>query len=571
MKSKTIVIGLYAQRIDMLLCQGDRIISSKTIPAAFDPSPQHWGEEIRGMAKSIRGAAAEMCATGAPAIVLYHGPSDLAEYASQQFKDAEDAKQAAILACSESLGCPMDQAVCEAVVVGRDSSSAQPHTHVVVAADRDEMVCDIAEMVNSAGLRFVSAAPIDAIIMAAVAQQALQSKNEYSGRLYIGEQRSFFVICGSGSLLFARPISLGLDALVTSLTRPIRTPAGTSIELATDTAREILQTHGFAKRSQVVHEQHGLLAGHLLPLLQPVVQRFIVELRQSIRFGLPESRRQSVKIEVAGPGSTIPGFTEIIAAELQTEVAANAAGKSRLLEAGAPNSELADAIMHRRLLSALALHPRHIARVRSASKFRRWLLAGAGAALGLVAFDAMRMQAKVAETRIRAVQSSSSASDSKKLQATASKLFDRFKALDKLEATIATETAAQFDLRAYLHELSQITPKSVRLTNITFQQTDTIPSGTINGYALDEGGAGKSLEPFIKQLRGSPLFEDVVLVNVQLSSLGERKGQRFEARFTGIAAPKAAGAGLAQGQAAESKPPAPQGLAHETLSGGLAP
>jgi Fimbrial assembly protein (PilN) len=77
----------------------------------------------------------------------------------------------------------------------------------------------------------------------------------------------------------------------------------------------------------------------------------------------------------------------------------------------------------------------------------------------------------------------------------------------------------------------------VRLTNISFQQNDSIATGTISGYALDDAGSGKSLEPFIKQLRNSPLFEEVVLVNVQLSTLGDKSGQRFEARFTGVAVP----------------------------------
>ena len=54
-----------------------------------------------------------------------------------------------------------------------------------------------------------------------------------------------------------------------------------------------------------------------MPQIQPVLQRYVVELRQSLRFGLPEEERDAIEISVSGPGSMIFGLPELIAWELK--------------------------------------------------------------------------------------------------------------------------------------------------------------------------------------------------------------------------------------------------------------
>lgn len=541
MKTKTLAIGLVADRIDMLLCQGDRVVAARRIPVMFDPDPERWGKIVKDSANAVRSAVKELGAEGAQAIVLYRSPTECAEYVSLRVRSNSEAQQAAILSCADSLSCPLDLAVCQASIIGRDASSTQPQTHVVVAADRDEAISSISGIIEQANLRFDSATPLDAILMTRLAKRALNGPREHAGYLYVGEHRSFFVISGAGSLLFARPINLGIDGLISCLTRPIRAAnGGEPIELSRETAREILHKHGFPKRSQVVHEPLGLIGGQIIPLLAPILQRYIIELRQSLRFALPEELRQSVKLSISGPGSAIPGLASIMTEELRVPVSADELYKAYDYQrADSEGSELLDAIASRKLLGQLGLQPQHIARSRQATRMRRWLWTGAAAAMVLIAADAVRCYALVNDARLKATAAASRSANSKTLQSTGEKLFAAVGAMNKLETVISHESGARVNLRACMQELSRLTPESIRLTNITFRQVEGHTVGNVSGYALAGPSNGKAeIEPFIGRLQGSPLFEKVVLANVQMQNSGEVAGQRFEANFTAVAAPR---------------------------------
>jgi Tfp pilus assembly PilM family ATPase len=541
-KNKMIAIGVAANRIDILSCQGDGVVASRRIVLSLDADGEQWRERLTEAVKPVQNALKDMRAEGAAAMVFYRSPTELADYATLQFKSASEAKQAAILGCADSLSCPLDQAVSEAYVLSRDVTAGRAQTHLVVAADRDENIHALTNFVEECGLKFAGATPIDAVIMVKVARQALREAKEPTGYLYIGERRSFFVIASHGTLMFARPISLGLDALTQALTRPIRSAAGGDpIELTIDIARDILHQHGFAKRSQVVYEPLGLIAGQILPSLQPVVQRFIVELRQSLRFGLPESKRQSVNLRLMGPGSTIPGFGAIIAEEIQAVVTPDDSySKFDPAKPDSLGSELRDAARSRRIFPYLLLQPQMIARALQNTRIRRWLWVGAAAALGLVALDAFRFHEKVQFARAEADRIEASAAESKSLQEAAAKLVERFDAIEGLENTIAAETAAQIDLQACLQEIGLLTPPSVRLTSVSFSQVEEKVVGAITGYAFDDRtpSARPPLESYINELRRSPLFQDVLLANVQMSTLEDQPGKRFEASFTGVRSPR---------------------------------
>ena len=62
-------------------------------------------------------------------------------------------------------------------------------------------------------------------------------------------------------------------------------------------------------------------------------------------------------------------------------------------------------------------------------------------------------------------------------------------------------------------------------------------TGRISGRAKPIGGTKTELEPFIEALKGSPLFENVVLRNVQVDSLGPTSGQRFDVGFDAVTVP----------------------------------
>ncbi len=542
MRSKAIVIGLLADRIDVLLCHGSRVVGSRRLAVSVGHDAATWCDAVREAASDIRAAVEALGAGGAHAFVLYCSPTDVADYADVPLRSTSEACEAAVLGCAEMLTCPLDMAVCEAMVLGRDRNSASPQTHLVVAADSDEAVSAIAEMVASAGLRFIAATPIDAPLMAGLGIDAIQHSGKGNQcHLYIGERRSFFLIAGNGTLHFARPISIGIDAFVTALTRPIRMASSSeTIELDTDVARRILHTVGFPERDHVIDQQRGLSGAHVIPLLQPVLQRFIVELRQSLRFGLPEEQRQSVPLMLRGPGSCLPGFAAVLGEELRLNITCDDSYRSYdYQQPGCCGSELADAIQQRKAMTVLGLQPRNIAQRLQATRLQQWLWMGAAIALAVIAFDAFRLHSRVVAARQQAAAATSNAQDLQTLHTTGERLFAAVDAMNKLDAAIARELGAQASIRAAMQELSRLTPDSIRFMHMAFSFDRGEVTGTVSGLARAgrEQRSNAPLEAFIDQLRTSPLFENVTLTNVQAGGRDTTTSQTFEARFTTIAVP----------------------------------
>jgi len=539
--NKTLFIGLVSDRIDVMLCHGDRVTASRRIDCVIDQDPEKWGRSVKDAARHVRHAVDELAAKGLLTTVLYRSPTECSEHASMGLKSESDASEAALLSCADAFPCALDMTAHQAISVGRDARSNEPQTHVIVAADRDDAVSALASMVQNAGLKFQKAVPIAAAIIAGACQRLLQRREGTTSRLYVGDMRSFFVIAENGSIVFARAINLGVDALVTALTKPIRTSATEPCILDRKAACSILFTHGLPNRSKVVHESLGLLGGQIIPLLAPVLQRFIVELRQSLRFGVPENQRQSIQLVVEGPGGGIPGFVSLLASELSLQV--NADEASQKFDWSQPccaGSDLFEAMKTRRLLDRLGLQPNHIAQFRMGSRQRRWLWTGAAAALAVIAGEAWQVQTKILAIRDQAQTAATMSADQQELQGIVDRVTTAKIALTGLETIIARETAAGINLRACLQELASVATPEIRLTGIEFHQNGNKLMGTISGYAFKSEGSNDrpQLEPFIDLLRRSPLFESVVLSNVQMGALGEVAGQRFETTVVAVAAPR---------------------------------
>jgi hypothetical protein len=383
---------------------------------------------------------------------------------------------------------------------------------------------------------------MDAVLMAAVAQRALDTTGGASALLYVGEARSFLVITANQSIIFARPIAAGLDAMVTSLTRPLRLANGQTVELNRETARQIIHECGFPSRSQVVHAEKELIGGHIVPLLQPVLQRFMVELRQSLRFALPEGQREDVTLLLCGPGARTPGFTQIVTAELGVKVSADEQYQNfDYRQPTSAGSELLDALAARRAMSELALEPLAQSRSRRMRQMQRWLWTGAAAALAMIGFDAMRLHGRLAQTRKQSDALQSQTEGMQALKVTADKLLAASAAMATLENTIARESGARVCMGAVLQELSRITPSPIRLFNINFKPGSEVMLGGLSGYVVEDARnpntAGHVLEGYMQRLGQSPLLDHVALANVQTSIVQERPAQSFDMSFDAVAAP----------------------------------
>lgn len=543
MKTKTIAIGLLTDRIDVILCAGAQALDARRINLTIEQDAEKWGRQVRDAAKAVRAAAQEMGAIGLHARVYYRGPGACAEFASPRARNASEALSAAVLACADSLSCPIDAAASRGCVISFDKNDAESKAQVVVAADGDDSLTAIAEMIAGAGLKFRTATPLDALTMAMIGQHAADGAKEPTAYLHFGEHRSFLVIAAKNTLLFARPISVGLETLVSSLKRPIRLSGGQTIELNHDTARAMLHECGFPSRTQVVSEELQLTGGQIVPVMQPVLQRFMVELRQSLRFALPENQRQGLTLRLCGPGAKTPGFQQIAADELGAKVELDQGLQAYdYREPTSPGSELMSALTAKRAGSDLELEPLNASRQRRLRHMQRWLWTGAAASLAMIGFDVVRYQGRVGDLRKQAEALQSQSEGLAALKATSEKLVAASEAMSALDNTIRKEVGARVCMGAMMQELSRVTPPSIRLYNIAFKPgSNGMVIGGLSGYALDDatdlGATSRLLESYMQQLGESPLMSRLALANVQSTVLGTEPAQSFDVSFDTVAAP----------------------------------
>jgi hypothetical protein len=347
---------------------------------------------------------------------------------------------------------------------------------------------------------------------------------------------------------------VGIDTLVHSLQTPLRLRSGQTLELPRDKARRIIHECGFPDRSTVVDAELELTGGQIVPLLQPALQRCMVEVRQSLRFALPENQRQSVKLTLCGPGSRTPGLAHIASDELGLKVECDERAQAYDDQApDSPASELADATLERKLIQELSLQPLAVLRRIRQRRMRGWLWTGAAAALAMIAFDAARFQGRLTKVREQASALQIKNDGIRAMKDTADRLLAASAAMNTLEHTIARETVAQVFMGILLKELSQVTPPSVRLANVTFKPGTQSLDGVIAGYALDDpqapGSATKVLESYIQRLSESPLMSRLVLANIQATRLEEQPAQSFEVGFLAVAAPVSRSNGVTAVQA----------------------
>ena len=536
-----VTVVLLPDRIDVVVRKRGTVVAARRIPITVGDDPACWAKDVYKESDRLRDVVEELGVQRAPTAVVYTSSTQAVDLVSLTMESASQARKAAILGCMETIPYPFDAAVAEAMVIGRDCSESDAQTHVVVAVDRQDVTGAIAEMTEAAGLDFQSATPIAATIIAWLAGQALRNQGTDCGSLYVGDHGSFFVVGGHGILRFGRAIPIGLETLVESLTRPIRSSGTTeSIELNIEEARRILYHQGIAEADEVIQGHAPLKASQLAPLLQPVLQRFVVELRQSLRFGVPETVRESVALVMTGPGCAVPGFASLLGRELSLPVSLDL--RYANYDYDSPASAGCEgnlAVADRRCLTEINLQPREVAQQRSIARLRRWLWTGVAAALVIVGLNTVWLQVRLGELRQQERVLARETAGLETLHQTQTRLATAVRAMNVLRGTIVQQVGDHVDFRAVLHELSRLTPQSIQLSSLSFRRSGDQINGTVSGYAeADQHDNGQTeLTAFIEALKQSPLIENVELLNVQVASVGQTTGERFESGFEVIAIP----------------------------------
>jgi len=426
----------------------------------------------------------------------------------------EQAIEAGSLMAVGGIGCDPSLAVSGGGSLGITTDGK---VMVLAAADLETAAEGIVATCTRAGLKVMTLGATDALVIQEAAAEAVRGGGVV---IQLEFERGAMAIATDGRLGLARQISLGIDDLVDAICKPIHTGEGRKWDpLTPREAEEILLGNGLPQRLQEVAARPGMTGAALWPVLQPVLQRLLIEIRQTLRFcgqGRPTVR-------LTGLGARIKGLREVLSEGLDAEISCvEHADSHDCKQAAGPD-----------------LMPASVIDCRIARQARWALVAGTVVAVAGLATDAslhiryaMEIQRDSQALGEEQASSAPKAEENLKNAALAARVHE-------LRFIKKAGTQGQCDWGAVLRLLGSIQCETVKITSVAASacapgNSDGIGGIlTLEGYASsgagDDGISGESLTGYLSSLSSTALVAGVTLGEVQRSSVSGQSVERFQA------------------------------------------
>lgn len=451
-----IAIGLTPVSLDVsIVGRTDSRVHVELDRAAWDNT---WSGGLRALDEPLRTALRRLgVRPKARAVVVYPGPDAVADLVTVR-SSASEAIIAACLSMRESgldADGPIAARVFDHAGQGRDSV-----TRVFVVGDTSAAAEYVADWTRRAGLRLEGMTSLkSAVLASAMRRCATLSSGDYVV-VELHEHATGVVGISSGKVAFARVLSFGFDLLLEAIGRGARdVTKGRDQPLTRDELREMLFQRGVPARSEVLNEHLGLRGEHVLPLLHPVLQRFAVEIRQTLRFAKIEGSGDSQSVVLAGPGAAIKGiegvFGEFVDASVESmlsEVADESAAEC-----------LASGVIDSDLLYA----PASEMNARGQRLVRRGVQGGAIVAAGLLAAFAANAGRQLHFQQMRLDRLQPAVVRLEELRTQRRELGEQIKTVRAAEATLRQAIGDRTCWASGLADMSRCVPPGVTLIEVT--------------------------------------------------------------------------------------------------------
>lgn len=310
-----ILIGLSPTCLRVATLKGERL--GKVVTAALDPGAweQTWENGLSGLDDKLKAAIKELGAgKNVAARVVYYGRQTTAEVFSPPIRGSA-AISAAQFSLNEALpGHGLHWRTALNQLASESGSVTTPKTHVLGLADSPVDTEALATWVRRCGLKIRDFMPAKGAALAQAVRVASSLPSEGThALLWVADHVTVLAGWSEGRLIFARSLDFGFHMLADAVMRGSRIEdrRGISQQLAYTT----LFQAGPPQRGGSAPTESGVIMDGVLPLMQPVIQRYAIETRQTLRFSVPDSEQGKIKLILAGPGASIPGFS----ASLETQ------------------------------------------------------------------------------------------------------------------------------------------------------------------------------------------------------------------------------------------------------------
>jgi len=533
--TRHVVIEVSPSRLEVTCLTNGQSPESKVERFSIPTFSEDWRSALAALAPRLQAMIASLGASGAKATILYSSPTATTGlFSCPRGAGRAQAERAAGLALAEAAAFPLASNPSDISILctdppGHSDEAKGQQVHSIGVADSDASTQALADWALAAGVRPVRLVPGDAVAIIAATDRALELS---SGKgtvvvLHVGEHGSVLAAATAGRLRFVRQLAVGVESFVEAMA--CRTQDDDNLTGAYNThGSEVVYGIGIPTRERAQLDGHGSQAATILPAIQPILQRCVVDLKQSLRFGLDETERKEAKLVGMGPGASIPRLLEVISE--QTGLALDPSAHTAPSRGSAISPGIvSDWNTLRPLL--INLLPRSLALELMSRRVARGMWAGFAAAGVLIVAGAVLIRADLSHeqelnqtllTRLAAVQP-------------ALALEERFttagNALSSAKQRVAASMSQTAEWDAAMVMLAQRTPPTIKITEASFAMAQGKPTCRLIGYTslTAQADANTSLKEYLDALSAIPLVRTCRLEATQRVQSGDGTRQVFEA------------------------------------------
>lgn len=537
------IIELAPSRLTLSVLRAGKVTDSRTLRFDRTEWPQPWISALPELSDPLQRFVSELACAHAQTTIIYTAPGALATVTScPAGAGLANAERAARLALANVADFPIELSATGTTCLLQErpprsgSSSWIANNHILAAADAEERTQPLCDWAAQAGLDPVRVINSDVLALHDAVQTVTSSHEEgVRAMLWIGEHSSVLAAGAAGRLLFVRTVAAGIEPVAEALTNPLKPldASADTVLLSREQARRVFLAVGVPAPDQEIPGHPSLQGSTLLPHLQPAVQRLSIEAKQSLRFGVPEALRASVRLSLIGPGAAIPRLGEVIA---------RAAGVPYHPAARQGPASLIETLLGYPKLP-INVAPRETRAIGAARSLRSALLAGVACAALLVGFEYIATGAQISKenAKLKAARSAASAQSD-----AARALVQAISAQTALGAIESRMHSALSDAPCFPELLLQLStaPAQIRLGSI--ELSSDIKSGhraTLMGKVLlsEVPNPGSAINNFISDLANIPVVESARLGATQRTQSDRAETQSFEINLSllGVPAPSA--------------------------------
>ncbi|MBL0926553.1 MAG: hypothetical protein IBJ11_02730 [Phycisphaerales bacterium] len=552
MARKRAIIEVSPARIELAIVRGSDVLQAVSDHHDTADWNANWPAALAQLSAKLRQWVAETASAGLPASVVYTGAEARAGvFACPAGAGRQAAERAAQLALTDAAGFSVEAnphafSCLQAPQRGAAADAAQIHT--LGFTDRESSVASIFQWLSAAGLRPDGAIPVEAALIRAAARAAAESTAD-GGKtilLMFGEQTSVLAAADAGRLRFVRTAGFGAELLAEALTRPMqaRAPAPgadpPSVTLARAEARELLYRVGIPERTAVVDEARGLLASSVLPLLQPVLQRLVLEIKQSVRFGVAEDERAAYRLRIAGYGAAIPRLATVLG-----ELCGFSADTATAAGGPQPTSAASGGVAA--VLGAgegfAGLRPRSMDSAAESRKIQAALWSGVAAAMALTAGHALITRSSLGTEQQTAAQIVARAGKEDPAAKLNAQLIAERAGVTAALTRIDQKLGQSADFAALLRLFSEQTPEEIILSEVVLVDQTSGAEATLRGQARPSGSAPAAavLRSYLDRLSGMPIVASVQMGGAQRVVINGAEFQDFQVSLRLVELPRSQG------------------------------